>query len=229
VLFEEYEYAQRRGHISAIEIDSRGHAGTPVRVLERPYHLSYPFVFDWRGERFLIPESAEHGTVDLFRAKRFPDEWEHVATLIDGEQLYDATLAEIDGRWWMFAGSSVAGASSWDELSVYYSDSPLGPWKPHRRNPIVSDVRTARPAGRLFRANGVWYRPSQDCSRSYGYAVQINQITRLDPQGYSEVPVTRLTPNWRPDVSGVHTVNSAPGLTVVDARIRRWRLFAGQD
>ena len=37
---------------------------------------------------------------------------------------------------------------------VFHADSPFGPFTPHRRNPVKSDVRSARPAGKLFTWNG---------------------------------------------------------------------------
>jgi hypothetical protein len=221
ILLEEYINADRKGRISALELGSSGPVVPPVTVLEESHHLSYPFVFDWNGEHYMIPESADNSTVDLYRARRFPFEWEHTRTLIEGIKLYDATLAEIDGRWWMFASTATPGASSYEELVLYHADSPMGPWRPHRRNPVVSDVRCARPAGRLFFHGGSWYRPAQDGSQSYGYAVAIRRITRIDPDCYDEVSATRIDPTWDRRVVGVHTVNAIPGLTVIDARIRR--------
>jgi len=107
---------------------------------------------------------------------------------------------------------------AWDELHVFHADSPLGPWTPHPRNPVVSDVRRARPAGRLFRYNGAWYRPAQDCAAGYGAGLAIQRITRLDTERYEEAPVASLTPSWRSGLTGFHTVNAAGGLTVIDVR-----------
>ena len=61
---------------------------------------------------------------------------------------------------------------------------PLGPWKPHKRNPVKSDVRNSRPAGRLFYWNGDLYRPAQDSSQRYGYAMSINRVLRLTPDEF---------------------------------------------
>jgi hypothetical protein len=132
----------------------------------------------------------------------------------------DCTLAEIGDRWWMFATTADKGASFWDELHLCYASSPLGPWTPHRLNPVVSDVRTARPAGALFQRGSGWYRPSQDSARGYGSATNIQRIVRLDSTDYEEVTVGKLLPAWRPGLTGTHTVNALGGLTIVDARHR---------
>jgi hypothetical protein len=86
---------------------------------------------------------------------------------------------------------------------------------------VKSDVRSARPAGRLFRHGGHWYRPAQDCSVRYGYATVVHRIERIDREEYREVEASRIFPNWLPDMAGTHTLNAAGGLTVVDAWLKR--------
>ena len=129
------------------------------------------------------------------------------------------------GKWWLFASIPVSGAGTSGELHLFYADSPLGPWTPHRANPVKSDVRSARPAGRIFERDGQFYRPAQDCSRRYGYAVSINRIVQLNPDFYREVEVDKLVPNGKPDVAGVHTLNMADDMTVIDCLVRRRRVW----
>lgn len=228
ILFEDYPYASRRGVISVLELGPRGPVGGAQVVLSRDYHLSYPFAFTWRGEHWLLPESADVGRVELYRARRPPFDWDLESVLIDELPLADCTLAEIDGRWWMFATSAAMGASFWDELHLFHASSPLGPWTPHLRNPVVSDVRSARPAGALFRRGGRWYRPSQDCSRGYGSAMNLQRIVRLTESAYEEETVGRILPDWAPRLTGTHTINALGGLTVIDARRKvRWMSLRG--
>jgi hypothetical protein len=199
--------------------------GQPVRALDRPYHLSYPFVFEWEDQIYMLPETEKHRTVELYRAEDFPTRWTLDRVLLSDLRAVDATLAEIDGRWWMFVNVAESEEASLDdELHLYHADSPLGPWMPHTWNPVKSDVRCARPAGRPFNFGGAWYRPSQDCSGRYGAAIVVNRITRLDETSYAEQAVSRLLPAWRQGLVATHTVNAAGGLTVIDAQRLRWRM-----
>jgi hypothetical protein len=100
-----------KGRICGFELDEKGVVGEPVPVLERDYHLSYPYTFEWNGDRFMIPESVANTTVDLYRAVRAPYEWKFERTLLNDVRLVDATVVEIDGRWWMFAGAVSRGGS----------------------------------------------------------------------------------------------------------------------
>ncbi len=59
VFVEEYPYREGKGVISVLEIDPDGRIGTVQRVLERPYHLSYPFVFEHEG--LILHDSGDDG------------------------------------------------------------------------------------------------------------------------------------------------------------------------
>jgi hypothetical protein len=50
--------------------------GEPFAVLERSYHLSYPFIFRWGSDIFMIPETSDNRTVEVYRAVEFPGKWE---------------------------------------------------------------------------------------------------------------------------------------------------------
>ena len=151
--------------IVALDLDSNGRLrSAPCVALEASTHLSYPFVFQDDGEWYMLPETAATGTVELFRARRFPDAWERHAVLLRDIRSWDPTLLRHDGRYWLFATVAASGASDSDELSVYWSESLVGPWHPHPRNPVVSDARHARPAGRILVDGGSLVRPAQDCT-----------------------------------------------------------------
>jgi hypothetical protein len=225
IFFEEWIYGRPRGHISVLEVDEKGPVGEPVPVLERDYHLSHPFLFEWEGAHYLLPETAENRTVELYRAVSFPDKWESAGVLLPDIAAADATLALLGNLWWMFATIGGTSISKNDELHLFFAESPLGPWRPHQRNPVKSDVRSARPAGQVFLHEGHHYRPSQDCSTSYGHAIVLNRIEAIDSTHYREIEVARLSPAWLPRLVGTHTINATAGLTVIDACLRRPRLF----
>jgi hypothetical protein len=221
VFVEELPYRTQRGHLSAIEVFEDAEPGPATLVLQRPYHLSYPFVFAWNGSLYLLPETAGNKTVELYECEAFPDRWRPHSVLLRGLSAFDATLWQASDRWWMFVNVAEPGADAHDELHLYWASTPLGPWTAHPRNPVVSDVRCARGAGPLFVRDGVLHRPSQDCSIAYGYSVCISRVDVLNEQAYQETIVDRLLPGWRPDVERVHTLAGSARLTVVDCMVRR--------
>ena len=227
IFIEEFIYAADRAHISVIEMDGRGNHGPPKKVLAPPHHLSYPLVFKHEGDWYMIPES--HRGIDAYKCTRFPDCWEFHHTLMSDVSGSDATLLEHGGRWWLFVDLAAGrGCSSWDELFLFHADRPLSTdWTPHADNPIVSDVRRARPAGKIFEHNGRLYRPAQDCSGGYGYGMRIHEILALTPTEYAEREIARVEPNWHKSISGVHHFSREGRLTVIDFKLVRSRLGTG--
>ncbi len=225
IFFEELPFSTGRGRIMAMEVFENAEPGEAQVVLERPYHLSYPFIFAWAGSLYMMPETAENRTVEVYRCEAFPLRWRLHQVLLENVSAYDATLWRTDDRWWMFVNIAEPRADSTDELHLYWSTTPFGPWTAHRGNPVVSDVRSARPAGPLFSRNGKLYRPSQDSTLAYGHSVLINRVDVLREDDYRETVVHRIAPNWRKDIFCVHTFGRSKRLRVVDYMVSRKKHF----
>lgn len=222
IFFEELPYKTELGHISYVEVGQDGRITAPQIALEKPYHLSYPFLFEYRGGFYMIPETAHNRAIEMYRCARFPDQWEYYKTIMQDVSAVDATLIEHDGLWWMFVNLAGEGGLTLDELHLFYAEEPLSDqWTQHPMNPIVSDVRSARPAGRIFRRDGRLVRPSQDSSIRYGYALNLNHITKLTTNEYGEELIERLEPPKDGDILGVHTYNFSGDITVMDVMLKQ--------
>jgi hypothetical protein len=223
VLFEEARFGEERGRIMVVEVHEDAKPGPVSAVLERPYHLSYPFLFHHDGALFMLPETAANGRIEAYRCEKPPWRWQPHAVLLENVRAFDATLWQAGDRWWLFASVGAPGTDGNDELHLYSSPSPFGPWRPHPRNPVVADARRARSAGPLFRRAGALYRPSQDCTPFYGRCIVINRVDVLDDKDYRETPVARIEPGWRADVRRVHTLGGSGRLRVIDCSVQRRR------
>ncbi|MEW6643454.1 MAG: hypothetical protein AB1586_23300 [Pseudomonadota bacterium] len=213
---EEYVEAMQKGIISAASFDPATGFTTPRPVLETAVHLSYPLVFAHGGEVWMIPETLQAQSIELYRAERLPDVWVHEATLLNGVDGSDATILHDGGLWWMFVATRDWRGSNWDTLSVFHAEQLLGPWQPHVANPVVIDSRSARPAGHVFRHGGALWRPAQDCSDGYGAGLAICRIEQLDRDAVRQTvhSITRLRTEG---VSrGPHTLNRLGGVEMID-------------
>jgi len=218
LFYENYSFEAGRAMIGTVELGPAGLASTPQVVLKQPYHLSYPFVFRRDGEFFMLPETSENKTIELYRAERFPDRWVLERVLMRDLVAVDSTLIEHAGRLWLFVNIAGRGTSISTELHLFSADDLFGRWRPHRRNPIVADAGRARPAGPIFQHDEALVRPSQDCTGGYGRAVVFNRIDRLDEGHYEEASVARIDPGWLEGNIGTHGYASTERYEVVDAR-----------
>ncbi len=220
---EAYPWATRKGVIACARLDAEGRPGPFETVLEAAHHLSYPQVFAHDGEAYMLPETAAAHRLELYRATAFPRGWERVATMLEGLRIADATVLEHEGRWWMMASVASYGGASQDELFGWHGPSPLGPWTPHPRNPLVSDVRAGRPAGAFVRRGERLYRPAQDSEAGYGAGLAWCEVVELTPDAYREGAASR----WRGEdfgpFTGVHSFSEAGGFEAIDLKSPRER------
>ena len=217
-----------RGVISHVELATgEAKAPPPVPVLETAEHLSYPFVVEHEGEVYLIPETASARQIRLYRAVSFPDRWELDRVLVDDIVAVDTTLVEANGRWWMFTSPGPPGATLGEELHLFCADSPLGPWRAHPANPVVGDIRGGRSAGALFSRDGRLFRPAQDGSRRYGWAISVREVVTLSDVAYEEREVGRIEPGDIPGARAVHTYACDGRYEAIDARRRERRWSPG--
>jgi hypothetical protein len=224
VFFEDYDWSSERAVICYLEIDEGGRHDSPQLALQQDCHLSYPFVFADGDDVYMLPETAGHRTVELYRAARFPGEWTLERVLLSDVTATDATLLRHEGRWWLFVALAVDGGRPIDELCLFSSDSLQGEWEPHPLNPIVSDVRRARPAGRIFARNGHLIRPGQDCSEAYGGRLVFNRIDVLSPTEYREEPIGAIEPAVETGNLRTHSYDSDGTYEVLDGFRMRPRL-----
>jgi hypothetical protein len=218
LFFEDYSYETMRGSIACVEMSEDGKVrGAPLICLENATcHYSYPHVFREGPEIFMIPESFESNSVDLYRCRRFPNEWVHDSVLMHG-RFVDTTLWEAKGLWWL-ATTSLAADSPCGFLWLYYSNSLRGKWQFHPANPISTDIRTSRGAGRVFRHDNRLIRPSQSGAPTYGYSLNFHEITELTPDCYAERLMKTIGPEPWPGLAGVHTYNRSAQLEFIDGR-----------
>jgi hypothetical protein len=223
IFVEEMLFAEGRGVLGVIEARRDGTWSPPVRILERPYHLSYPCVFRWNGAFYMVPETGGSASVQLFRATDFPHRWEPVSVLLRDIEAVDATPFEHDGRWWMYL-TTPSTPNVYDELSLYSAATPEGPWTPHHLNPVLSDLAGGRCAGRPFQRHGTLVRAAQDSAKRYGHAMEMRELVTLTDEAWEERVVGRILPDWAPGLACTHTLNVDGEVTVIDGARDRLRL-----
>jgi hypothetical protein len=222
-LVEDYVYREHRAGISAFEITSTG-ATDVVPVLAEPFHLSFPFLFEYDGGVYMCPECYQSRQIRLYRAVEFPYKWEFVKPVMTDVSASDSMLFERNGRWWLLTNLERTGRGDFrSELYLFSAESPLSDtWTPHPKNPIKIDPAGGRNAGllrdghRLFRAGQV-----QGFDR-YGEGIRLFEIVSLSPQDYCERLVTEIRPEFRRGLLGTHHLASTGKVTVVDSHTREF-------
>jgi hypothetical protein len=185
MFFEVMNACTNQGEI-ALATSSDGFSWTYKQiVLYEPFHLSYPYVFKWNNDYYMIPESYQASSVRLYKAVDFPTQWLFVKNLLDGSDYVDSSIFHLNGKWWLFTSSTKNNI-----LCLYYANELIGPWIEHPKSPLIEgNASIARPGGRVVEFDDRIVRYTQDNEYNYGNQVRAFEITELTTTNYNEKEV----------------------------------------
>ena len=234
---EAFNMAENRGDIAVAEFDENDHLLPPRVVLKENFHLSFPTVFDWRGEVWMLPETSADHSLTLYRCTQFPDKWEKVQAFSVGRELCDSIIVDktpealtvlcsetrpdnqLYTRYRRYTVRENPEAEERDDVDEFILDEDE-PFNLQHRNYELG----SRNAGPLFTNNDQTVRPAQ-VSTKVDYGVYLQFWVR---RGASEVPLCAAMPQNvaiagidPADLIGIHTYCRDADIEVIDARYLR--------
>jgi hypothetical protein len=219
IFAEAYDYRTKRGVIHRFAYDKSFKLIDSALAMAAPHHLSYPFIIEHEEQIYMLPEAYESGRLTLFRAKEFPGGWEPVCDLLD-QPAIDASVTHHNGLWWMFY--TLPGPNRHAESALYVASSKnlTGPWKAHDQNPVQRGMESSRPGGTPVVVDGELLVPTQDCTQSYGGAINLLHVSDLTPTTW-QARMTRhfagkdFAGAW---TDGLHTLSACGPVTLIDCK-----------
>jgi hypothetical protein len=214
---EDFVYKTRRAHITALEI-----AGTKVVergiAVKEPFHLSFPFLFQYKGELYMCPESYASRQIRIYRCTELPLKWELRTVVMEGVSAADTMFFEKAGKWWMLTSLDESGTEDHcSELYLFSSDSPLGTsWTPHPQNPIRIDACGGRNAGLIVDEEKLYRLAQRQGFDQYGQGLVVYEIKALSESLYVEERISEINPTFRKGLRGTHHLSSDGKTTVID-------------
>ncbi len=212
ILCEELTFWEEKGKITCLKV-SKNTFKLMDRwiVIEEPYHLSFPFCeldSDW-----VVPEACKSGKTYAYRIDRETYKIKEKKEILNEGLIDNVYYRDDDGNIWLFAGHTKIPST---ELFVYKLNEN-GSFVQLQQEPVESNNRTTRGAGRFFERKGVLYRPVQDCKGRYGKQTKILKINSLGSSSYSYEDICTLNSFENPPFNEtMHTFNVYKDIIIVD-------------
>lgn len=223
IFFEDFSIEEHYGNISLMTLDSNFNEIKRKILLDTKSHLSFPFVFSESNRIFILPESARKGRLSCYEYNSH-DKSLHFLKDIINLPFYDSAILKRNGKYWLF-GTLFENRTDY-KLHIFYSDNLLGPYSPHKKNPVKSGLNGTRAAGNFIEVDGIIYRPAQNCENKYGESITVNKILEMNELNYSEEPYMTISIDERnmqeKNIRTIHTLNFHDDLIVVDGM--KWTL-----
>jgi hypothetical protein len=219
IFFEDYYFCERKGKVSvATYVD--GNFQFLGVVLDLPYHLSFPYIFEYEGNIYMVPETSSNRTIEMWKCVEFPMKWERHVTLMENVSAADTIIFPYGSYWWLFTNiDRTNGEDHCDELFAFYSTRPDSfALTAHKLNPIITNPIKARNGGMILDQDGSVIRCAQRQGfRHYGKGVSLNRIEELTPETYREAEGPVHYPHFLGKTfSSMHHWHHRGGYTVFD-------------
>lgn len=191
-LFYESKKWKSPGVLKMVSTTDLKHWTKPKTVLQEPYHLSFPWVFEEDGQVYMLPETGADNSIRVYKAINHAlTEFKFVKELhrFHGDAVItqgygDSCIYKKGGKYYLF--TQLQYKDHVNTMELYVSDSLMGEYHLHPCSPIQHNQKIGRNAGSLMGYEGKLLRFSQDCTNRYGDNVHISEITHITPSEYEE-------------------------------------------
>ena len=164
IYFEYLNYRNKKGEIHYNKYDKDFNLIESKLALTKPYHLSYPYIFQDDQQIALLPEmTGAKGKQNIFIASNLPEKWQEY-------QLNIPTL--IDPSIFKYKNSYIILGSNSKKVA-FISDKLLGPYKEIK---YISNHSYHQSGGKIYQNNGEFYRPLQVSLKTYGEKIFITKL-----------------------------------------------------
>lgn len=211
VFVEELKFGKPVGRLAELIVDAKSkRLIRKYTLLELDTHLSYPAIIRQGNDVLVCPENGASGKLSLYKYNSKTHKLEFISVILE-ESLADATIQQVGDNFYMFA-TKVPNTQG--DLFLYQSTRFDGDYQ---EVGLISNGReNARPAGDLFEVEGVLYRPAQNCSKGYGGATEVMQVTKCEDGCFEEKHLFSLSPTSFRYNLGLHTLNFHENIGVID-------------
>ncbi|MBE6927929.1 MAG: hypothetical protein E7467_05510 [Ruminococcaceae bacterium] len=187
---------------------------SPIQTcLKENFHLSYPNVFKFQGNYYMIPETTKTHQLRLYKADNFPYSWKLDCILMDRVDYADCSFLNVNGSAYLFCYDTEKKPAQTVLYELFLDEKKL-------ISRPLSKFINERPGGNAIQTAGAIYRPLQDCKNSYGDHLLLTKMDDASPYSESlhdsihmkDVIALRDRTNYK----RIHTLNRSGNIEVVD-------------
>lgn len=218
IFYEEYNKDKKYGIIRCMLLNSELKIIDDKVIIDDGTHFSFPVIFKYNDEFYLLPENYAKGKLTLYKAIKFPFEWKEEKVLLNLPCI-DSIIFYEDNYWWLiYSNANIDNFNS--VLNLRKNVDLFGDWDAAKEFTFNKEAYNTRCGGNVFKHNNMLYRVTQNCKDSYGQSLVINKVVNLSDTDFKEEPVKEIILN-NFGVSGCHTLNACGDITLIDRKRER--------
>lgn len=238
-LFAEcFDMRTQKGMIGCAKFDRHGQLSDFEPVIEEPYHLSFPMVFEWAGKWYMIPESSDNRSINLYCCQGDMFCWRKIREFPTTKPLVDTVVLSCNEDTVELLSSAIHSEDplkyQWQKLILRKTGDDFALEEVGFVDGCESYTRGNRMAGKIADVNGKVILPTQESTATdYGINLYLNDFSDKDLRKLSGKKLTvndlSIDALASKEMIGVHSYAISEQYEVVDIRYfrfspqNRWR------
>tara|TARA_B100000787_G_C16195221_1_gene300302 strand:+ start:3304 stop:4185 length:882 start_codon:yes stop_codon:yes gene_type:complete len=222
VFYEKFYRKENKGVISVAEFKDNN-LYNDKDILVKKYHLSYPNIFKYNKNIYLIPETYQARNISIYKFIDFPHKLKKINTFLNKQVVADPTFFKYRNSIWFFVNKTNKNLENLNkDLFLYRINKNFTKVTPHKQNPIKRNTFGGRSAGSIIKYKNKYIRPAQINKKGiYGYGLVFFQIKKLNIDIYQEKKITSILPKYFKNTKGVHHFSYLDGKALVDLNLTK--------
>lgn len=223
VFCEDYDFRLKKGRISVLKVEQNGNWEFLGPAIVEDFHLSFPYLFKFQGDLFMVPETSQDKSIKIYKCERFPLQWTLHEEVMKGVKAADTMIFPLETRWILLTTMSASGSSELrSELYAFESDTPVnGNWAPIGVGPVIFDSLKGRNGGLIIENDKIFRIAQQQGFDKYGAGLTILELSDVARGQLVERTYAEIGTDFSRNATGIHTFNHMGGLAVFDYLRRR--------
>lgn len=234
VFLEMYDRIAEKGMIGVSYFDEKGKLSVPQKIIEEEFHLSFPEVFAYRDETYMIPESSAANQIRIYKKGKTVYDWTLFKVFEGMERCVDTVsyVNRVTDQLILINSKGCIRNALKSQLQIYLMDN----WDIGELQDISFIIQNnenslkVRNGGSLLHLEDELYRVVQESTETeYGKNILIYKINEIGVNGYKEsfqkyIGIENLNVKIIPFVTkkkGTHTYAYKDGYEVLDISIGR--------
>jgi hypothetical protein len=224
IFAELYDYIHRKGIIGYTKFEN-GSFKKWYPIIREDYHLSFPFIFQYDGEIYIMPESSSNNSLYLYKATDFPSVWEKQDNLLDNIKIVDTVPFRYNGNLYAFTlrlnneDNNTMHIIKFDDFGAIFEEKS-----------ISRDDSVTRMAGKVIKNVSTMIRVSQNCEYDYGTGIVFSEFHFDEDNNYKEKVLKNISYrdvmlDRKMFVNGLHTYNFNDDFEVIDIKTKRFNII----
>jgi hypothetical protein len=191
IICESWSKESNKANISISKLPTQAEEASFSVIIDEPFHLSFPFVFEYHGSTFILPQSATGSELRFYKNETNQLHWNYSFSINLPIPLVDVICICVEEVWWLIGSAKDPIRNIKNRLFAFYASELNGKTlvKSHRNNPILWSDFGGRNGG-VFEIADKIYRVGQfEGSDIYGFDFKEYEILELTLDIFQQMPL----------------------------------------